>query len=70
MSCEHKFEKSYVCDSGTYVGFECVKCNMIVSCNVENPYEVVEWNDSLNQKSNPWGSGIMQQTYICDIGRE
>ena len=42
MSCEHKFEKSYVCDSGTYVGFECVKCNMIVSCNVENPYEVVE----------------------------
>ena len=41
MSCEHKFEKSYVCDSGTYVGFECVKCNMVVSCNVESPYEVI-----------------------------
>ena len=44
--CEHKFEKSYVCDSGTYVGFECTKCGMVVSCDVECPYEnaMKGWN--------------------------
>ena len=40
MSCEHDFEFLYVDDVGyASLSFKCRNCGMVVSCDVESPYE-------------------------------